>query len=329
VAILGKPVARARHPQDHSGQAAGEEEIAVDVRDLRMRYGSADVLRGLTFTIRRGEIVALLGPNGAGKTTTIEILEGFRVHSAGRVAVLGAAPANTGEWWRARVGIVLQTWRDHGKWRVRELLEHLGAYYAPYSTEEIQRPWDVDELLAAAGLTECARKKVSWLSGGQRRRLDVAIGIVGRPELLFLDEPTAGFDPRARREFHELVHWQADRDRTTVLITTHDLDEADKLADRVLVLADGQIIADGSPDELSSRMSTQAEVRWSRDGQRYVHSTREATRFVRDLFAQYGEAIEDLEVRRASLEDTYMALVRKFETGQGETAVGEFTGAVR
>jgi ABC-2 type transport system ATP-binding protein len=294
-----------------------------------MRYGSTDVLRGLTFTIRRGEIVALLGPNGAGKTTTIEILEGFRVHSAGRVAVLGADPANAGEWWRARVGIVLQTWRDHGKWRVRELLEHLGAYYAPYSTEEIQRPWDVDELLAAAGLTECARKKVSWLSGGQRRRLDVAIGIVGRPELLFLDEPTAGFDPRARREFHELVHWQADRDRTTVLITTHDLDEADKLADRVLVLADGQIIADGSPDELSGRMSTQAEVRWSRDGQRYVHSTREATRFVRDLFAQYGEAIEDLEVRRASLEDTYMALVRKFGTGQGETAVGEFTGAVR
>jgi ABC-2 type transport system ATP-binding protein len=220
---------------------------------------------------------------------------------------------------------VLQTWRDHAKWRVRELLEHLGAYYAPYSTEEIQRPWDVDELLAAAGLTESAHKKIAWLSGGQRRRLDVAIGIVGRPELLFLDEPTVGFDPEARREFHR----QVDRDRTTVLITTHDLDEAEKLADRVLVLAGGQIIANGSPDELSSRMSTQAEVRWSRDSQRYVHSTREATRFVRDLFAQYGEAIEDLEVRRASLEDTYMALVHKFEAGEAEAAVQEFRGAAK
>ena len=328
MAILGKPEALARHPQHHSEQAA-EEEIAVDVRDLWMRYGSMDVLRGLTFTIHRGEIVALLGPNGAGKTTTIEILEGFRTHSAGHVAVLGADPSHAGDWWRARVGVVLQTWRDHAKWRVRELLEHLGAYYAPYSTQEIQRPWDVDELLAAVGLTECARKKIAWLSGGQRRRLDVAIGIVGRPELLFLDEPTVGFDPEARREFHEMVHRQADRDRTTVLITTHDLDEADKLADRVLVLAGGQIIADGSPDELSSRMSTQAEVRWSRDGQRYVHSTREATRFVRDLFAQYGEAIEDLEVRRASLEDTYVSLVHKFEAGEAEAAVQAFTGAAR
>jgi ABC-2 type transport system ATP-binding protein len=327
VTVLGKPEAQARHPQYHGDQAA--EELAVDVRDLWMRYGPADVLRGVTFTIQRGEVVALLGPNGAGKTTTIEILEGFRVHSAGRVAVLGADPSHAGERWRARVGVVLQTWRDHARWRVRELLEHLGAYYAPYSTAEIQRPWDIDELLAAAGLTECAHKKIARLSGGQRRRLDVAIGIVGRPDLLFLDEPTAGFDPEARREFHELVHRQADRDHTTVLIATHDLDEADKLADRVLVMAGGQIIADGSPDELSGRMSTQAEVRWSRDGQRYVHSTREATRFVRDLFAQNGEAIEDLEVRRASLEDTYVALVRKFEAGQAEAAVRQFTGAAK
>ena len=317
----------AKHPAHHSEQAA--EEIAVDVCDLWMRYGSTDILKGVTFTIRRGEVVALLGPNGAGKTTTIEIMEGFRVHSAGRVAVLGADPSQAGERWRARVGVVLQTWRDHAKWRVRELLEHLGAYYAPYSTKAIQRPWDIDELLAAVGLTECAHKRIARLSGGQRRRLDVAIGIVGRPELLFLDEPTAGFDPEARREFHELVHQQVARDRTTVLITTHDLDEADKLADRVLVLAGGQIIADGSPDELSSRMSTQAEVRWSRDSQRYVHSTREATRFVRDLFAQYGEAIRDLEVRRASLEDTYVALVHKFEAGEAEAAVREFTGAAK
>jgi ABC-2 type transport system ATP-binding protein len=324
VTVLGQPGVQTKYPQYREPAA---DDFAVDVRDLWMRYGSTDVLRGVSFTVRRGEVVALLGPNGAGKTTTIEILEGFRMHSAGQVAVLGVDPAHAGERWRARVGVVLQTWRDHAKWRVRELLEHLGAYYAPYSTEEIKRPWDVDELLAAVGLTECAQRRIARLSGGQRRRLDVAIGIVGRPELLFLDEPTAGFDPEARREFHELVHRQVDRDRTTVLITTHDLDEADKLADRVLILAGGQIIADGSADELSSRMSTQAEVRWSRDGQRYVHATREATRFVRDLFEQYGEAIENLEVRRASLEDTYVALVHKFEAGQAEMAVREFRGA--
>ena len=143
----------------------------------------------------------------------------------------------------------------------------------------------------------------------------MAIGIVGRPELLFLDEPTAGFDPEARRDFHDLVHRLPDRDEATILLTTHDLDEAEKLADRILILAGGQIIADGSADELSRRMSTQAEVRWSRDGQRFIHPADEPTRFVRDLFRQYGESIEDLEVRRASLEDTYMTLVRQAESG--------------
>ena len=177
-----------------------------------------------------------------------------------------------GRRWRARIGVVLQSWRDHGKWRVRELLAHLGSYYAPYSSPETSRPWDTDELIAPVGLTEHADKRVRQLSGGQRRRLDVAIGIVGRPELLFLDEPTAGFDPEARREFHDLVHRLADREEATILLTTHDLDEAEKLADRILILAGGTIIADGSADELSRRMSTQAEVRWSRDGQRFVHS---------------------------------------------------------
>src|SRR5690242_17226285 len=182
----------------------------VRVRGLRMRYGANDVLHGVEFEAHRGEVVCLLGPNGAGKTTTIEILEGFRMRSAGEVSVLGADPARGGEDWRARLGVVLQSWRDHGKWRVRELLAHLGRYYAPYSTDRITRPWDPDELVAAVGLTEHADKKVSRLSGGQRRRLDVAIGIVGRPELLFLDEPTAGFDPEARREFHDLVHALSD-----------------------------------------------------------------------------------------------------------------------
>ena len=298
------------------------ENLVLDVRDLRMRYGRTDVLSGVSFGARRGEVPALLGPNGAGKTTTIEILEGFRMRSSGQVSVLGTDPARGGEAWRARIGVVLQSWRDHGKWRVRELLAHLGSYYAPYAVPGMPRPWDVDELIATVGLTEQAGQRVRRLSGGQRRRLDVAIGIVGRPELLFLDEPTAGFDPEARREFHDLVHRLADREEATILLTTHDLDEAEKLADRILILAAGRIIADGSADELSRLMSTQAEVRWSRDGQRFVHSADEPTRFVRELFRQYGESVEDLEVRRASLEDTYMALVRQAESGGSGSGPG-------
>ena len=211
------------------------ENLVLDVRDLRMRYGRTDVLSGVSFGARRGEVLALLGPNGAGKTTTIEILEGFRMRSSGQVTVLGTDPARGGEAWRARVGVVLQSWRDHGN----------------------------------------------------------------------------------RRGFHDLVHRLADREDATILLTTHDLDEAEKLADRILILAGGRIIADGSADELSRRMSTQAEVRWSRDGQRFVHSADEPTKFVRDLFRQYGESVEDLEVRRASLEDTYMAMVRQAETESG------------
>jgi ABC-2 type transport system ATP-binding protein len=308
--------------------AQSDGPAVLDVRDLRMRYGTTDVLDGVTFSARQGEVLVLLGPNGAGKTTTIEILEGFRMRSAGEVSVLGVDPARGDERWRARVGVVLQSWRDHGKWRVRELLAHLGSYYADYSTPEIRRPWDVDELVEAVGLTAHAGKKIGQLSGGQRRRLDVAIGIVGRPELLFLDEPTAGFDPEARRDFHDLVHRLSDIDETTILLTTHDLDEAEKLADRILILAGGSIIADGSPDALARRISSEAEVKWSRAGQRFVHSTSDATRFVRELFQQYGDAIADLEIRRANLEDTYMALVRGFEAGRRE-AVREFEVVTR
>ena len=301
------------------------DEPVVEVRDLRMRYGKADVLNGISFTARRGEVLVVLGPNGAGKTTAIEILEGFRIRSAGQVSVLGVDPAHGGEAWRARIGVVLQSWRDHGKWRVRELLANLGSYYAPYSTPKASRPWDTDELIAMVGLTEHANQRIRQLSGGQRRRLDVAVGIVGRPELLFLDEPTAGFDPEARREFHDLVHRLTDREEATILLTTHDLDEAEKLADRILILAGGAIIADGSADELARRMSTNAEVRWSRDGQRFVHSAEDPAGFVRELFRQYGESVEDLEVSRADLEDTYMALVRQFESGQGEGAEHKFS----
>lgn len=302
--------------------------VALDVEKLRMRYGTTDVLHNVTFQARPGEVLVLLGPNGAGKTTTIEILEGFRMRSAGRVEVLGTDPAHGNEAWRARLGVVLQSWRDHARWRVRELLSHLGTYYAPYRTETIQRPWDTDELIAAVGLTEQANSKIGSLSGGQRRRLDVAIGIVGRPELLFLDEPTAGFDPQARREFHDLVHKLAD-DRITILLTTHDLDEAEKLADRIMILAGGRIIADGSADELSRRIAGEAEIRWTHNGQRFVHTTTESTEFVYELFGQHGEEIGELEVRRASLEDTYMKLVQQYESGRLETEVHSLEEVVR
>jgi ABC-2 type transport system ATP-binding protein len=288
-------------------------DTAIEVSGLHMNYGPLEVLRGVDFTVAPGEVIALLGPNGAGKTTTIEILEGFRMPSAGHVRVLGTEPAKGDERWRAGLGVVLQSWRDHGRWPVHQLLDHLGRYYAPYSTPSRPRPLDTGELIEAVGLTEQAGRRVSRLSGGQRRRLDVAIGIVGRPEVLFLDEPTAGFDPQARRDFHDLVHRLSDLDDTTILLTTHDLDEAEKLADRILILTGGRIIADGSADRLSREVSRDAQVRWSRAGEHFVHATDDATGFVRGLFAQYGEEIDDLEVRRATLEDTYMAILKKEE----------------
>lgn len=300
----------------------------VEVDDLRMRYGTTDVLGGVTFTAHRGEVLALLGPNGAGKTTTLEVLEGFRLRSAGDVRVFGVDPAEGDEAWRARIGIVLQSWRDHGKWRVRELLGHLGRYYAPYATPDRTRPYDIDELVELAGLTDRAADRIATLSGGQRRRLDVAIGIVGRPELLFLDEPTAGFDPHARRDFHDLVHRLADMEDTTILLTTHDLDEAEKLADRILILADGRIVADGSPDRLAQQVAGSAEVRWSCDGQTVVHATTDPTEFVRQLLTRRDADLTLLEVRQASLEDTYMTLVERYEAGHTARAVAAFEEAV-
>ena len=289
------------------------EKLVLDVDGLRMRYGTTDVLHDVTFQARHGEVLALLGPNGAGKTTTIEILEGFRMRSAGRAEVLGTDPARGDQRWRARLGIVLQSWRDHGKWRVRELLAQLGSYYAGYSSALITRPWDAAELIAAVGLTEHANKQIRMLSGGQRRRLDVAIGLVGRPELLFLDEPTAGLDPQARRDFHDLLRQVADDFDTTVLLTTHDLAEAEKLADRIVILTGGRIIANGTSAELSRQIVGEDTVSWMRDGERCARRTRDSTRFVYDLLTQHGDAISELEVRRASLEDTYLTLVRQAE----------------
>jgi ABC-2 type transport system ATP-binding protein len=246
---------------------------AIEAAGLRMRYGAKDVLHGLDLGISRGEVVCLLGPNGAGKSTTVEILEGFRRRSAGRVRVLGTDPAEAGDAWRARIGVVLQSWRDHARWRVRELLVHIGAHYPD--------PWDADALLATVGLTAQATQKVRTLSGGQRRRLDVAIGLVGKPELLFLDEPTTGLDPVARRGFHELIGVLAADRATTILLTTHDLAEAERLGSRVLVLDRGRVIADGTPAELAERHG--------------------------------GEPVWML--KRPSLEDAYLALMNTAEGG--------------
>ncbi|MGY1671181.1 ABC transporter ATP-binding protein [Geodermatophilus sp. SYSU D00710] len=293
----------------------GSEHPVVRVRDLRMSYGSTEVLTGVDLDVHAGEVVCLLGPNGAGKTTTIEVLEGFRVPSGGEVEVLGADPARAGDAWRARVGVVLQSWRDHARWTPRRLLEQLGGYYAPYGTPERPRPYDVGRLLHVVGMAELADRRIGTLSGGQRRRLDVAVGIVGRPELLFLDEPTAGFDPQARRDFHDLVHRLSDLEGTSILLTTHDLAEAERLADRILVLADGRIVADGSPDALTRQVAGTSEVRWACGGERFVHGTDDVVAFVRGLFEQHGDALTDLEVRHASLEDTYLAMVQRFEAG--------------
>ncbi|GAB2456986.1 ABC transporter ATP-binding protein [Streptosporangium sandarakinum] len=272
----------------------------MSVRRLRMAYGTAEVLRGVDLDIRRGEIFTLLGPNGAGKTTTIEILEGFRNRSAGEVSVLGADPARGGDAWRARLGIVLQSWRDHGRWGVRELLAHVGEFY--------DRPRDPDELLAALGLAEQAAQRVSRLSGGQRRRLDVGLGIMGRPELLFLDEPTTGFDPEARREFHLLVERLA-ADGMTVLLTTHDLAEAEKLAHRTAILVRGEIVACGSPAELADAVRAESQVRWLEDGRERVLTTADPSRAAWELHERFGGPVPGLQVRRPSLEENYLSLV--------------------
>ncbi|TDC42902.1 ABC transporter ATP-binding protein [Actinomadura sp. KC345] len=273
----------------------------IRARDVRMRYGRAEVLRGVDLDVRAGEVVALLGPNGAGKTTTIEIFEGFRRRSSGEVTVLGADPGKGGGAWRARLGIVLQNWRDHPRWGARQLLAHVASLY--------ERPRDPDELLAVMGLTEQAGQAVSRLSGGQRRRLDVALGIVGRPELLFLDEPTTGFDPQARREFHELVERLARDEGLAVLLTTHDLAEAERLADRIAILVGGEVMAYGTPSSLAATARAASEVRWIEDGELRAERTADPSRLAFELHGRFGGPVPGLEVRRASLEDTYLGLV--------------------
>ena len=213
-------------------------EAAVSVHGLRKTYGERTAVDGVDLDIPRGEVFALLGPNGAGKTTTVEILEGYRSRDAGEVSVLGVDPAEATPQWRARVGIVLQSVTDLSELTVAETVRHFAGYYP--------RPRDPDEVIATVGLTDSAAQRIRLLSGGQRRRLDVALGILGRPELLFLDEPTTGFDPAARRQFWDLVEDLA-REGTTILLTTHYLEEAERLADRVAVIASGRIVEVAEP----------------------------------------------------------------------------------
>ncbi|MFE7183316.1 ABC transporter ATP-binding protein [Streptomyces erythrochromogenes] len=284
----------------------------IRVRELTMAYGEVDVLRGVGLDIHRGEVFALLGPNGAGKTTTVEILEGFRRRSGGEVSVLGTDPERGGDAWRARIGLVLQSWRDHRRWRVAELLTHFATYYPD--------PHDPAELLDLVGLTDQAGRQVDRLSGGQRRRLDVALGIVGRPELLFLDEPTTGFDPQARHEFHLLVERLARDEGVTVLLTTHDLAEAERLADRIAMLVGGRIRACGTPAELARRAAARAEVRWTaEDGTPHRERTEDPSRLVWELHRHAAGPIADLEVRRPTLEDTYLHMVHQEAEGTDDT----------
>ncbi|MFH9413513.1 MULTISPECIES: ABC transporter ATP-binding protein [Streptomyces] len=283
-------------------------DVVVEARDVTMAYGDVDVLRGVDLDIHRGEVFALLGPNGAGKTTTVEILEGFRRRSAGDVRVLGADPERGDDAWRGRLGLVLQSWRDHPRWRVAELLAHFATYYPD--------PRDPAELLALVGLTGQAGRQVNRLSGGQRRRLDVALGIVGRPELLFLDEPTTGFDPEARHEFHLLVERLAREEGVTVLLTTHDLAEAERLADRIAMLVGGRIRALGTPAELARRAAAQAEVRWTADdGTPRRERTADPSQLVWELHRDADGPIAGLEVRRPTLEDTYLHMVKRAADG--------------
>ncbi|KAB8194929.1 ATP-binding cassette domain-containing protein [Nonomuraea phyllanthi] len=273
----------------------------MKVRGLAKRYGDVRAVGGIDLDIRQGEVFAILGPNGAGKSTTVEILEGYRTRDAGEVSVLGTDPGRPTRAWRARLGIVLQTANDAAELTVRETVRHFATYYPD--------PRDPDEVIARVGLEEKAGSRIRQLSGGQRRRVDVALGIIGRPELIFLDEPTTGFDPEARRRFWELIDSLA-HDGTTILLTTHYLDEAEALADRVAVIARGRIAAEGEPATLGGRAAAKATVAWAEDGVRRTVKTDEPTRTVAELSRRFDGEIPELTVTRPTLEDIYLDLVQ-------------------
>jgi ABC-2 type transport system ATP-binding protein len=273
---------------------------AVAVGDLRKSYGGHEALRGISFEIRAGEVFSLLGPNGAGKTTTIEILEGYRHRDGGDVSVLGVDPADASSAWRGRIGVVLQSSAMYETLTVRESLALFAGYY--------KRPRPVDEVVSVVGLEEKRDSLVRKLSGGQRRRLDFGLALVGDPELIFLDEPTTGFDPAARRNAWQTIRSLRELGKT-ILLTTHYLDEAEQLSDRVAVLREGRIVATGTPADLTRTPAT--EIRYRENGKEVVLRTETPTRVLAELTAraaEQGRELEGLEVRRPSLEEVYLEL---------------------
>jgi ABC-2 type transport system ATP-binding protein len=280
---------------------------AIRATDLRKRYGDVQALDGLSFSVRAGEVFGLLGPNGAGKTTTVEILEGYRKRDAGDVSVLGFDPGRAERPFRARIGVVLQSSELWPGLTVREIHRVFAGYY--------ERPRDIDDVIGLVGLNEKRDAQVKTLSGGQKRRLDLGIALVGDPDLVFLDEPTTGFDPAARRNAWELIRSLRELGKT-VLLTTHYLDEAQQLADRVAVLRAGEIVLMGKPADLTGA-SAKAEIRYLRDGELVVVETDEPTRALHELTAAAlaeGRELDGLEVRRPSLEDVYLELLGEDKT---------------
>jgi ABC-2 type transport system ATP-binding protein len=276
---------------------------AIEVRGLSKKYGNKVAVAGIDLTVERGEIFALLGPNGAGKTTTVEILEGYRVANSGQVRVLGFDPATKGataQKWRNQIGIVLQSTNDAADLSVIETISHFAHYY--------EKPRDVRQVIEEVGLVEKVDAKVRELSGGQRRRLDVALGIIGSPELLFLDEPTTGFDPEARRSFWELIR-TLKSEGTTILLTTHYLDEAQALADRVGVINEGVIIEIATPDTLGGRNTAPAKVTWLENGTTQELLTKNPTEEVLKLSQRFNNQIPELQVLRPNLEEIYLRMI--------------------
>jgi ABC-2 type transport system ATP-binding protein len=275
---------------------------AISVRGLRKAYDGIEAVRGVDFDIAEGEVFGLLGPNGAGKTTTVEILEGYRRRDAGEVRVLGHDPQKPGPEFRQRIGVVLQQSELWPNLTVRETHRLFAGYY--------ERPRDVDEVIDLVGLQEKRNARIKTLSGGQKRRLDLGVALVGDPDLVFLDEPTTGFDPAARRAAWEMIRSLHSLGKT-VLLTTHYLDEAEQLADRVAVMREGRIVTIGTPRELTTA-DLEVEIRYRRNGEEILIRTNEPTRVLHELTAEAlgrGEELERLEVRRPTLEQVYLALV--------------------